>query len=470
MASSQTQMSTGSARRARSVSPDRTNTKKRCSETDVETSSTSNKPTNWPRFLVLSTVDSPQTLAEISPFAVDKAIKSIAGTPKEVKPMASGDLLVEVTERSHCENLMRSTSLCNLNVKIKVTPHKTLNSSRGVIYCPRLNVCDDEEMKTELRSQGVIHIKCITRKTPEGVVKSGSYILTFNFPKLPDQIIAGYIRIHVEPFIPNPLRCYNCQRYGHGASRCKHAKVCAKCGLGGHEYDNCTNEPQCVNCPGHHPSSYKKCPQWLEEKEIQKYKVLNNCSFKEARGIIVSRRPANTVGGTYASVTTPAQSFCPNCNHCLSASTAHTPEITSNKSPQTLPPSKSTNNQATSSTTQIQSQKSNVEVPSTSNTQTSTPPNEKLKPQKQKQKVQQSTPKSKIQSKNISKEQLSKKTNEKISQSKASRDSLVMANRFENLSDESEEMDTETSPDSHTSNSTPPETSGGSKPVSIKRK
>ena len=293
--------STGSARRARSDSPDLTSTKKQCTLEIRET--TPVDPDHWPRFLVLHATDEEKPLTSLSPFAIAKGIQGLAGVAKQIKPMPSGDLLVEVTKRAHCENLLRSTTLVNVN--IRVTPHRTLNTSRGVIYCPNLKVCDDTELEEELKAQGVGHIRCITRRTPDAIVKTGSYILTFNTPHLPEYILAGYLNIRVNCFIPNPLRCFNCQKFGHGANRCRHKKVCAKCGQQEHDFENCPNDPKCVNCGGPHPSSAKTCPQWLNEKEVQKHKSLNNCSFKEAREVVESKRPANTVGSSYATVVKP---------------------------------------------------------------------------------------------------------------------------------------------------------------------
>ena len=295
-----TNNTTGSARRARSDSPD-ISSKKLCTTSEHITPSID--PEYWPRFLIISSLIESQPLTKVSPFAVSKGIKGIAGEPKEIKALPSGDILVEVTRRSHCENLLRSTILAN--IPVRVTPHKTLNHCRGVIRCSNLNVCDDDEIVGELRSQGVTHIRCITRKTPEGVVKTGAYFLTFITPSLPEFILAGYLRIKVDPFIPNLLHCFNCQMFGHGQSRCTRNKVCAKCATPGHHFEECVNEPKCANCNGSHASSDKKCPQWLIEKDIQNYKVKNNCSFKEARNIIMSRISPNTSATSYAKVLKP---------------------------------------------------------------------------------------------------------------------------------------------------------------------
>ena len=60
--------------------------------------------------------------------------------------------------------------------------------------------------------------------------RTNTYVLTFNTPILPKKMKAAYISVNVEVYVPNPLRCYNCQFFGHHESRCTRKKVCANCG------------------------------------------------------------------------------------------------------------------------------------------------------------------------------------------------------------------------------------------------
>ena len=60
-------------------------------------------------------------------------------------------------------------------------------------------------------------------------VKTNTLILTFNSPKIPDSLKICYMNIPVTQYVPNPLRCYKCQRFGHVTSKCKHNETCAKC-------------------------------------------------------------------------------------------------------------------------------------------------------------------------------------------------------------------------------------------------
>ena len=114
-------------------------------------------------------------------------------------------------------------------------------------------------------------------------------------------VIAGYLNCQIRPYIPNPMRCFNCQRYGHSKGSCRGQETCSRCSIEGHSFTECSNDPKCVNCQGSHTSNSKSCPKWILEKQIQTIKVKNNISYPEARKIALNSQPINKP--TYAAVT-----------------------------------------------------------------------------------------------------------------------------------------------------------------------
>ena len=59
---------------------------------------------------------------------------------------------------------------------------------------------------------------------------TNTFIITFNLPSVPKYLKIGFIRVSVSVYIPNPLRYYKCQRFGHGKTTCKGTTTCATCG------------------------------------------------------------------------------------------------------------------------------------------------------------------------------------------------------------------------------------------------
>ncbi|GFN91188.1 RNA-directed DNA polymerase from mobile element jockey [Plakobranchus ocellatus] len=159
-----------------------------------------------------------------------------------------------------------------LDIPVTVSPQKSLNSSKGVIRSRDLRCCSEEDMVEEL--SGVTHARRIKVRRGEDKIQTDTVDLTFDSPKPPSRIRAGYLTLDVRPYVPLPMRCYKCQRYGHGKDRCnKPAAVCVRCGKGGHVERDCLADPHCVNCRGDHAASSKTCPKFLEEQAILRYKA-----------------------------------------------------------------------------------------------------------------------------------------------------------------------------------------------------
>ena len=114
--------------------------------------------------------------------------------------------------------------------------------------------------------------------------------MTFNRPDLPKTIKVGYLQVKVVMFIPNPLRCFKCNKCGHVNQRCNTTAKCDLCGKDKHE-ERCDGPKLCSNCSGPHASSSKDCPVWLKEKEIQRIRVEKRISFPEARRVIEAKSP-----------------------------------------------------------------------------------------------------------------------------------------------------------------------------------
>ena len=125
-------------------------------------------------------------------FAWHKAIIGMGGSYKSVKPMNDGkQLLVHFQNKAYSDNLLRADKL--IDVPVKVTPHRALNSSRCVINCKELRNMDEEDIKNELQEQGVTKVERMKRRKDGQLVPSDSYILTINNPIISPQIKVGFL-------------------------------------------------------------------------------------------------------------------------------------------------------------------------------------------------------------------------------------------------------------------------------------
>jgi hypothetical protein len=93
--------------------------------------------------------------------------------------------------------------------------------------------------------------------------------------------------------IPEPRRCHKCQAYNHIAKYCRKQKpICSVCSEV-HEYNECShkqdpNKKKCVNCKGAHSAAYKKCPKFIEVRNILKHRAQTGESFRDAKASLAS--------------------------------------------------------------------------------------------------------------------------------------------------------------------------------------
>ncbi|GBN16949.1 hypothetical protein AVEN_253644-1 [Araneus ventricosus] len=234
------------------------------------------------RFLILSLPDN--QLSKLSPFAIEKGLHALGGSPKSVKRLRSGDLLIETASVIQTKSFLLAKKF--LDYQLSVTVHKALNSCRGVVSDKELMMASESEIIEGLSIQGMIAARRINIRRGNDIIPTKHVILTFSSSKLPASIAAGYIRSPVKSYIPNPLRCFNCQRFGHSKVACRGQFTCSNCGIAGHSANGCQADPHCFHCKQNHSSDSKDCPQWKTEKKIQEIKIKRNITYAEAKKLI----------------------------------------------------------------------------------------------------------------------------------------------------------------------------------------
>lgn len=251
----------------------------------------------FPRFHVVHSEDPQKTARQISPFVVTKTLTEAIGQGYNVKKLPNGDLLLEIMYHHQNEKLPTVTSFgeCPVNV----TKHRSLNMVRGVISDDDLKYLSEEELLEGLREQNVINVFRIKIRRDNKEIPTRHLVLTFESSTLPEAVEVGYTKIKLKPYIPNPRRCFKCQRYGHGSQTCRGQLTCAKCASHEHPAENCESETHlCINCEGSHAAYSRTCPTWKQEKDIITLKVKENLTYREAR-----KKLTSTHTPTYSVVT-----------------------------------------------------------------------------------------------------------------------------------------------------------------------
>ena len=241
----------------------------------------------WPQFIVLSSQDNYKPLTKISPFVLEKWIKCVAGAVTNVTKTKSGDLLIECYRKTQSINLQTANKI--LDTEILATPDRTLN------YCKEI-VRDRDRTLMELPEEEICEELKI--KKQGNTIKLNTYLITFETPSIPQKLNVGPFRMKVDLYIPNPTRCFQCQKFGHGKQSCRSHAKCYRCSEDDHDGLTCDKPIKCANSNLDHMSSSKECPVYLKEKQIQQIKVEKKISYFDARRqVTVSNdsQPASTM-------------------------------------------------------------------------------------------------------------------------------------------------------------------------------
>ena len=264
------------------------------SDSDSETES------DFPRFIIIESLQDTK-LDQLLPFLIQKIISS-RSNPKTVKKLRTGNLLVEVESKKHTENLLKMEKFHNLKCRAK------LNTSKGIVRSKELSLATTEEIETAFKKQGMKEYRRVTIRQNDETIQTHTYTLTFEKPSIPKEIRIGYIIKRVEQYIPAPLRCFKCQKFGHQKEICRGGQVCGKCGK--RDPDHMENECKsikCANCHEEHPAFSRSCAIYKKEKEIMFNKHTKNIPFPEARKIVESYMGTKTYANVAQKVNQPHQ-------------------------------------------------------------------------------------------------------------------------------------------------------------------
>lgn len=138
---------------------------------------------------------------------------------------------------------------------VKVREHGFLNECQGMIHCHDAKYMTEEEIIEGLTDQKQKVVKVFKiRKMINGVlVDTPLCILTFKSSQLPEKIKFGFHSCIVTRYIPSPMKCKNCFRYGHSKKFCTRETLCVLCSKPVHEPNPCVDPKiACVNCPEVH--------------------------------------------------------------------------------------------------------------------------------------------------------------------------------------------------------------------------
>ena len=213
---------------------------------------------------------------------VQMGVRGILGTTDRLEKasfLSDGSLLIKTKNETQTDKFLHTKTFAA--EECEAVRDQRLNQSRGTIQAYDLLDLSETEVVGWLGEFGVVGAKRFTRKTNGKVENTATILLTFDRPSCPTKLQLDYVTYHVHQYIPNPMMCYRCGRFGHPEGRCQHDQICLQCGKAKHDGE-CAR--WCVNCKkAGHSCLARDCEVWQKEKEICRIKVEREVSYSQAR-------------------------------------------------------------------------------------------------------------------------------------------------------------------------------------------
>lgn len=250
--------------------------RKRSNSGEYEQPNSSQKRTKGDLEIVVWRCDS-INLAKTNPIIVAQEIQKFVESVEKVVPLFDGGIQIHCA-KDQAKQLARAKKFQGVELRTKRVGKDV--SAKGIIHGVGSDL-SDQSILANVKTQNGIKISDVKRLG--GVKKTESVVLTFVGEIMPERVYIGFNCYTVKLFIPRPIRCYKCQRFGHIATSCNGNKRCPSCGEN-HDYEECSKheDPVCCNCGGKHSAAFTQCPKFTEAREIMVVKVQNKLSYSEA--------------------------------------------------------------------------------------------------------------------------------------------------------------------------------------------
>ena len=238
---------------------------------------------SWSRYLIL------KTSKKILSTKLENILLSVCPTREmSFKLIKPNEWLIEATTKNQSEMFQSLSNLEGIEVNIK--KHDTLNSIQGTVVLPSIDdenenpdkyILLDSLKKRYDNVEDVEVYEVPNKKYPGRPLRLAK--IKFEGQSLPQKIkIQGQNR-EVRPYVPKPVQCLSCSKFGHSAKKCRSTPVCAFCSSLDHSTKWNCGTPKCVNCGLEHHARSKECTFYIYNTELKLLVSRTGMSFREAK-------------------------------------------------------------------------------------------------------------------------------------------------------------------------------------------
>ena len=240
-------------------------------------------PSNVDQIIIAST-DTNRKLTTFNPQKIKVGIETICGGPvKMAEYQRSGSILVTVNNNEQLNKIKNAETFPILSIPIITKIAWTNQFTYGKLWAPELQRDSLKEILDMFESQNVIGVRKLFGDPNKA--DCPLFVLTFLGP-IPRALKLGYQMLRIEKFLPRPLQCRKCYRFGHATNSCRSKEACSRCASSTHTLKDCTSSiTECINCKGTHEATDKNCPKYIFENDVCYLTADRGISFAEARAL-----------------------------------------------------------------------------------------------------------------------------------------------------------------------------------------
>lgn len=247
-----------------------------------------------PFVVILESIN--QNIGNLHPIVIGRKFKEHGiKNVLRIKKKGKNRVAVDFITANEANTILESQILKELDVKAYIPI--SMVTCKGIARGIHTSV-DSKEFVDEAESLiKIIEARRIKKRSKnaegqEEMVDTEDMVITFRGTTLPKYIKIHLFETKIQLYIPQPMQCKNCLRYGHSGNQCRGKKRCFKCG-DEHEPDTCKNEISCIFCKTDHMATSKTCDEYIRQKNIKRLMAVNNISYFEARKLMPKYPNAN---------------------------------------------------------------------------------------------------------------------------------------------------------------------------------
>lgn len=250
-----------------------------------------------------------------------KLMKELQQTSKELQPnqiqILKECIKIKCTSPKQKSALSSITHL--MGNSIQVTNHYQLETKPDKLEQIIIFGVLEETTLDEIQEQtGATSVKRLPTKSNS---QTHTPVVLGYHGTAPNVVVLGWKTHNAKPFIPRPLRCFNCQLFaGHVAEHCRSSPKCPRCG-GKHTFDQCPQKQvencsgseltvKCANCGENHSAAFKGCSAYLRAAKITEIKVMEHLSYANAAKVLKKQEQESTANTKMTQYPTYTATVC----------------------------------------------------------------------------------------------------------------------------------------------------------------